>query len=531
MTKEEYGKIIDNEIERLTKESNELINQIEFYKKVEKPKEEIDNLQYQFDLVSSKLIRLKQQIGVHIRARIEAMSDVELEEIKKERIENKRFECDQKQRKVTSEEQIVKGYNLEFETLSKSGNSSPENIEKGKKISENINYADNRLAAARIEYNTAISELDELKSLTPSQMKNKLLAETEYRNNIDSLIEMDENIGIDLGEKDYKKAQELIALRSSLTNLQEKKKSAKITRQYFLGSLPHTFAETIKRDFSYGSNNDTVSIEIADPDRLLDYLDTAKENLTRKVKIFDEKITVENLQILAKEIDTDIIDFEFLEKNKINTEELKDLVDRKKALSKKLFKTDTTRKKIEAVDNDIYNFLSESYDMIRADYNGLLYGNFYQKPNEVGLHSEPKLYFTNLQTLSDSIKRVKALIQNRVEDFNLFYDHVLKHKQQLDKEKKEIVDQIEQVQEKIKAISGKEEHYGYAGNQYEHVIGQASYRYQTDLLKKIKEEAQNQADQKEAEIRRISLQELHNMRKQVLASNETTDIDANGIKK
>ncbi len=522
MTVDTFVTIISTEVEKLQQQEKELTNKVQFLEKTGATPKEIEAAKYELSVVVKKLYRIRNLVGIEAVARIRSMSDVELEAYKKDQVEYHELLIVRIKSEIASQEAEKKELNEELEELAKKGDLSEEAVKKGKLLREKLTDLEISIVDTKARLELEERVLQEMKEWTLERVRADLMPQNAPNQNIDDLIQIGQaDLGVaEIGE-DYEKAEKLAGLRRSYLYQQSELRQAGIQRTYIINKLPKTIQSLLADTLGDKSDISTFCIKVSDPKRLIELLNKARAFFNEQKRIFEEEYTLENLEPLVGKNNinniTADVDFEYLEKyeeliGKDSLEQLRSFVKERDLLSRKLFKTSRVKSDIAVLDSDIRMCQFKMYEKIIKYYESKFNFNYFKGD----FIYERSLDFSSKKNLVSSLESIAAIVEQVEQEYDNIQEEALKHQQALDEKKKEISEKMENIVQQIKELTGREEKYVYSGqNQLDNIANETSLGYQTQVLQTVKEEAQKQSDEKEAELRSITLAQLYEMRKQL----------------
>lgn len=499
MTEKEFLGMISEEIEKINQEKNK-IKQIEneFANKDLTTNEQHD-LNYKKILNENKIYDLCNLIKLPEYARIQVMSDIEVEEYKKEKINELQLKIDEIKEIINQSK------------LTKRDVTSKNNVDDLYNI-----------------INSLQKEINEIKNKTTQEIKQQLLLNIKEKDSIEetiSFINVSEGTYFDLlgtvgfdSIKAYKIANLLKEYKIMSDNLKDERCNIK-------EFLPSEFYEKL---IKYNSNFFTNISILLDYNKLVNIILKYEEDFIEAKNIFINEFTEEKLsQIIyfnysdiLKEFDPNTfidrtkVDFQFLQQhsNKLKDKtliNLKNIVNKRDNLLKQEVKTEDIENEINNLNNQIIRIQSVIYYNLLGWYlsqNMKILGiksgfsfditnltkNLVSKQMEIEetqkLINELKIYINNGKELIEQRKKSYELKRNLIfqEFMNLFHS------------------KFENVEIKDCAISIDYNLFLIADC--------VAKNYERDIIKKILKEAQNQADIKEATLRGISIEQLKQLK-------------------
>lgn len=528
MTKEEFLNMVNQEIERIQLEKNIAHNKLIYWKHVEPYGKEYEDAKAKLEGINQYIKELKYRINFPAHARIQVMSDMEIEEYKAKATEEievtiKEIEGNINQKEIelskykTEEEELITNFSTmpagemtteEILKTTQHGKEIRTSMEKCNKEIENLKskLQEKRKYQEQIRAKTA----DEIKKLFLDKTKgmdDRPLSDDPYLNN-----SSDELLLAFASEPE--KQQQVAQLLTSYRNLDDRQDKIKLDVE-----LSPLLPRNIKRYL----NELEVSHKIIDANlvtqRLQELEDDFNFDATQLIsELSHEKI--EELEDLKLEVVEDLTRLKSIierHRKKISDthfEELQILIAKKEQLTKRPFAIfnpqrqtkDETKERITVIDQKIHAESSNIYREILYWY-GSKIGALGILPNYYGWVDGDGL---EREKIIQGIEEAKEAIENLKKNINPAIDKMNQQNQEYKKQKQAIVQQI-------RNLGG--ENFKNAKIPYPYDSVQKNLDYiqsLTGIMGKIQQEAQNQADTKEAELRGISLEELKSMKAQLV---------------
>ena len=540
MTIDEFKHIIDKELTRLHEEYIELSNKLALYSSVSTENKSYQAVKYQIGLIDEKKELLNQILTLPAVARVMAMSDFEVEEYKKDNLaelELRRSSAKHDIRKTESRLFEIKSIQREGEEKYNFslGPEAYDTLLVGMKREKLIEALEKELAELRIKYLKADRSYKQLKDMSLQDIRDYILASIEGRNNYDELIERALYNPLDESKKllsmvgdDYEKATALAQLLEQYSEVDKQEEATVGVEMSVDPYLPERLLTSLGSSIVFGydkkkrtSNWESIASNINEYDELY------KE----EERIFSEQYTDEKIFPLAGRIFTNKWnegDIPFLENhldklNNLDFEQLKNLVTKKKLLSKKAFKTIGVKKELRELETRIG-------DMIHSMYKSVI--NWYIS-NENNLKyisasgSVTNISFINIQLTKEWLDSRREEIKKARESYLEFINDFEEVGRELDRKMSLYEEEKSFIREDINKVLGievsKESIPSLDDGITEGITHGVSENYQDEMINKVLFEAQNQADMKEAELRGMTVSELLKMREQ--ENIETLDED------
>lgn len=535
MTKDEFLSMLDKEIDKLSDEYSKISATVQYYKETNYGGRELKEAEFQISMIQHKISMLRQIIALPAYARIQAMSDVEIEEYKKGKID----ELELKIKEVQSREEIERStldqlkaerdrLIAQYGTLSADERESL--ITKGQQLNTQILSYDGKFATNQKEISELKKEQEQIKNMTSLDIKQKLSSEIKEKDQLVYIlkhasepIEASTELLASVAS-DPIKAQKMAQLLSSykvISNNQEE-----VSGYLSLGfGLPSALVDKLTRYHKYYQESTGY---VYDPDKLMEFVQEFEKSFEQEKASFNEQFTEEKLlKLVGREygVDSSEVDMGFLQQHTDKVEAarleyLKSLVEQKNNLSNKFFKSKNTKSQIEYLNNTIKQELSEIYRQIIGWYQS-------QSRAVLGLHSN--VVFYSKEALQDSLKRCESDITDAEKSIDEVKAKILSAKAEMERRRQMYETSKLDIVKEIRALGGdkyKDTDIPYAdtdeGYNLSAIRASNGMIYQRDFIDKVQQEAQNQADRveadiKEAESKGITLEELLKKREETKA--------------
>ena len=197
-------------------------------------------------------------------------------------------------------------------------------------------------------------------------------------------------------------------------------------------------------------------------------------------------------------------------------------------VSKKIFKTRDTKWKIADLNTCIDEKENKIYQEIIGWYES-------QSENLLGISHSYDVPFYSLEALQASLKRCKEEIHISEQAIPKLKESIKEAKAEMERQRQSYENKKIEIVQQIRALGGekyKETDIPNNGiddtyRNLNQIANAQSYVYQKDVVDRVQQEAQNQADIKEAELRGLTIEQLLQMRKQAKAMDDESIIEAN----
>lgn len=539
MTKEEYLSIVDKEVDRLKEEKQKLEKRIRFLEFLDgNESKELKEAGYQLDVVLKKLDGLAKFIKVESRIRIEAMSEVELNQYRDKLADDSKKTVNALNEEIENAQKTIAELKESLEALVNGGDLSEQALSQARNLKINIKLKEDNLEGVIKHREREEQEIERINQMSPDKVRETLLKEIPNTFDINRFIEYNEENNLDavIGS-DYDKAKKLAQLRRNINALIADYNNLRIHKNYFISDLPCRAAYMIRLEYHEKDGKSPITVDY--PERLMRVVQEAINAFQKQKEKYESIYTLDNLlPLIGKNqvgnIDTYNIDMDYLVK-KCNNEQyeeelriLQDHIAERDKLEKKIIKTRQTKDEITNHNMEISGILQDLYTVLYKDNVHAMEINFYQTGQEISINNSTELTSDDMsseQKLRERLDKIKKGIEKAEKNLNGFRDLVQRNLDEYNRIREIKLEERKKAEKELEELTGKKAlEYPSTENGIARVASDVSVSYQTNLLKQIKEEAQKQADAKEAEIRKISLEELYNLRKQVIEQNNEQEV-------
>lgn len=544
MTKEEFLSMLNSELENLEKDYKTAIQRADYFRMVDSRGTEFQEADYQLNIVQAKINALRNLVNLPAYARIQAMSDVEIEEYKKGKTEElelkvKEFQAREEQEKAKLSQLKAEQDQLVAQFGSLSGSERDSAIYRGQQLTEEIRRYDvNNKWGVFADIKSKIDEVrkqqEEIQTMTSQAIKQQLSSEMKEsfelaqaiertRKPIDASTELSASVASD--PKKARQMANLLAFYSSLSDASQIK-----GRLYLPYDLPKVLEIRFEHNYHYNSRTH----EVDNPDDLMELVQEFEKEFEQAKTSFSEQFTEQKLSKLVGHefgIISSEVDMEFLQQHtdKIYDGELallQSLVEQRNELSKKIFKTRDTKREIESLNDqiirkqdDIYEEIVGWYKIQSKDFFGIFLG------------IKASVAFNNLEALQDSLKRCKEDIVYSEQAITKVKERIQEEKAKMEQQRQSNEARKAEIAQQIRALGGeehKETDIPYASDRadynLEDIVRGQGIVYHRDVINRVQQEAQNQADIREAELRGITVEQLLQMRQQAMVETAEEEV-------
>lgn len=548
MTKEEFLSMLNNELENLEKDYQTGWQRVEYFRAINSRGKEFQDAVYQLKIVQIKVNALQKLVTLPAYARIQVMSDVEIEDYKKGKIEELELKIKEIKAKEEQEKAKLSQLKAEQDQLmaqfgSLSGSERDRVIYRGQQLTAEISRYDVNnqwgvFANIKREIDEVRKQQEQIKAMTSQEIKQQLSSEMKESYNLAQTVEWTKN-PIDASTEleasvasDPEKAEQMANLLTYYRRLSDKQSQIK-GRLYLCYGLPKVLEKRLT-EYSYYYNSRTH--EVNNPDKLMEIVQEFEGSFEQAKTSFNEQFTEQKLSKLVGTeygMDSSNVDMGFLQQHtdKLGTgelEHLQSLVEQRNKLSKKIFKTRDTKWEIENLNNRIKQEQSEIYKEIIGWYE-------FQSKDLLGISYGIQFY--SLEALQDSLKSCKEDIGRSEQAITEVKERIQKVKAEMQQQKQNYETIKTETAQQIRALGGekhKETDIPYASDRVDYnldqIVSAQNRVYQRDVVDRVQQEAQNQADIREAELRGTTVEQLLQERQEVQAMVDESMVETAGEK-
>lgn len=252
MTKEEFLQMVERVLDDLTEEHKKISSTVEYYKNVNPDGEEIKRANYQLDVVMQKITHIRTILHLPMYARIQDMSEAEVEAYKNDKISEMRLKgvnLTAKLQQLQEEISRLKSKHEEIVTTFSTLDDvkRDEAIAQGQSIQQTINSKTFDLQQLQTEIEELKKAIEDIQKKSSEEIKNELTSEIEnafYLNGayrMKSEVVDSEKLSATVG-KDPSKARELAKLMVDYTALVDAQK-----RPTAIIDLPYRLPELLRK--------------------------------------------------------------------------------------------------------------------------------------------------------------------------------------------------------------------------------------------------------------------------------------------
>lgn len=510
MTKDEFLSMINSELENLEKEYQEASKKVQYFKTLGVNNQEYQEAEYLLKLVKEKCQRLSNLLSFPYYARVQAMSDVEIEQYKKDEHEKLELEIKKIEAEETKEREKLSQLKAEQDkliTLSSSSGLSSEEKEKGKQLYEQISRYDDVFKEFERKIENVRRKQEQIKTMTSKEIKKQII-----KNPLDSLEYYDQTV--DLLTKNP--ISSTTKLRASVAS--DPKKAL------HMADLETDYA-------TLDDEQDKIKMRNKDIQDIFGYHYDTIEKVQELEKTLEEAKSFVNKQLTVGKIYElgrfygrndgkcdDEVDMDFLQRHadKLSDNELENLqilVEDRDKLLKKIIKTNRTKEEIEYLNKEIRKEQARIYEKIISWYKSKL-------KSYSGIFTCDKFSDLFSGRSSDTKKAIEAC-EGYISDMEKKIAKFKEKLRKIDEDVKQLEAKKDEIAQQIRALGGEEHKDAIVSgmNNTENnlnfgIIRSASDVFERKIVDRVQQEAQHQADIEEARLRGISVEELLQMRQQ-----------------
>ena len=530
MTNVEFETIISRELDRLKTERDRLVKQYSFHQKVtsisnltSREDERMNKLLYEISLVQEKIRRIQDFVGIEAKARIQLMSEIEVEEFRKAMIRDANQRLNKVEEKINKTKKKIQELNEEYEKLSVQ-DITDEKINRGKLILTGLQSESYNVQDLEKDKQTIEQQIRTLEQKTVQEIREDLLAKIKTKGNIDELIaEGKDNVDLSRNSADLKRIKKISELRVKYHKQIMKEHDYKYRYLYDFTKLPPEIATLIQTSevaLSFPKGLPNAPVTGYSHEELMDNIEFAikvlGEDWAEYERIADKKLLskmvgktegVENIKpedanITLFEIFLDIMrrinENSYSASLELEINRLKELMAEKNELSKNAFRRMRNKDKLKELDNTIRISVANIYKIIASWYKIVLQN----------MKFELTIDFSSQEGLAKSLDQNDTKIDDIYCELSKISDIAADNLDIEAREIDEIHQETEALAEEISKLTGakEEEHRSYTGDIQEEtkkVAVDVARGYQSDILQKVRDEAQKRAFVREQEIKEL----------------------------
>lgn len=528
MTKEEFISKLNQEIADLDSKIDDLSSTISYYEAVSISSPIIFESKKEIDAIKEKIVILQRLINLVSYERIKAMSDIEIDEYKKEKAELIGFKIDELLLKIEKlNQEKIDILLLERENIKKFKESTnkEEYVAKGIELSQKSEKTAYEIDRLNKEIMNLANEQAIITNKPNEAIKKEMLSkfnivemETFSSPSEDQSLELLAAVADD-PEKTEKMARLLTQLRDIIHAHPETKNKEAM--------LPFFIEDARVHIIGY----DTMEKVITNPKAVLKELETFEKSLKERETFVNDNYTEERMLKLVnyrENINFYKIDFDFfkLHEDKIdknNIEMIKVLIKEREALEKKIFKTKAVRKEIEVINEKIEHILVDCYKDIVSWYE---------------METGRGISFSSEENVKLSIRLEKEKIERNKTQLQDFKAKAIEMDEEIEANKQKHKDAIEAKRQQIRELAGPNftnDNVPFPSESFldnvERIENASKIIEREGMVEEAKKIVQEDADKTEAKLRNVTLEELIEMRRKAnaakAAQEETEILDDN----
>ena len=555
MNKEEFYNIVHTELDKLLEEKKKVLEVLNYYDVINDDgsydndyfyHEQRKQPEYKLKLCEAKIEKVKELLGYPLYVRISSMSDLELEEYKKQSIEELVSKINELKKEIEYEEnEINELKNRQKQIISKLSSTSDKEREEARIEAKEIFRAlkDYNRPSVEGTFEEQIQELEKqielLNTKTPDEIRNELLSRvpnngihintaTRYNDDYSNFVAVADTA------EDYDKTEKIIDLTLKKENIkQDSSNRINSSNDYqeinsIIDKLPESFKYGLSLNLNkYKLDKDTIHKFLNDIYKFEKKCQKVEENFVDNFCINNDGTGI-NEDIFSlinkKQYLTDtVIPLNFFSKyeDKILSYDYANLVAlfrEKDELSKKVYaKFGNTKTKIQKLEQDILNLENRIFYDIRNSYIDDLSDIFdIFTPFELQISTDGSSEFFNtrhdpavvssMKHLFDSCDNIEDFINKVIDQFKSIKENLNKIRKILAEEKthqKEEENEIDSINNEIKNISDVDADVLYMGSTKEEIedfiINNAAKKKKDEVATKVEE----------SKMERVNLEDLN----------------------
>lgn len=536
MTRDEFLSIVDTELDRLDQEYKELKNKEAYYVEIAPYGKDLIDVRHRMKLVSSKKKAIEQLIGLPAYARIQAMSDIEIQAHKEVMISEANEEIaavderiiiarSEKARLSVEKDGILRRFSEFFGAEKKFA------IDRAKDIEiELAKYDENNPRSLISEFirnrEELVKKLEKIRNLSNQEIIDMVASSFKNYDRIPSKVNSitsnpvsRADIALAEATEDPQKAREI----AGLFTVKGRRAAGveKIYTNFYLPiKTPFLLESKLKKE-TWDYDHDEK--KIYHPDKVMEKVQVYKEDFEKLKVTFDTEFTVEKLRPLIRPGKTPIteelsVDFFRSHKGKVDEEslnQLERLTIKRDELKRRFIKTNKVKDEIEELSYQILQLQIKIRGWIEGWY-------LTQRLQMLGI--EKSIEFDGYGSVDHYIESAKWDIKQTEAAIEELEQRLLRAKDNIDKVIAANQATRDEADNKVKEIAGIPDVEGpiikYPSSNPEVNLDNLYYNAQRvaqqDLYDRVQAEAKNQADEAEAQLRGMTVEDLLELRKQLL---------------
>lgn len=548
MTRDEFNAMVNVELDRLETEKKEAQTRVDYFDALDRKHRgdgqlhELKDAKFALDVVNKKIMRIKNLVEFPLYARIQAMSDLELEEYKAEKISEIELKIRKEEIKLRESKESFERLALEREGLINSfgrlfGEERDVAILKGQQIESELKANDPKnpeslFSKITKEIERLKNEIEVLKGKSLQDVKAELSSAIKDTNNrsFDNTVKTNE-----LAINDYDRmlasvsnnpeaARKMSGLISQYRRLNDEK--SKIKAKLFLPiGVPKSLQSELRGDKAYVKYYDAEKQETSNPDKLMEIVEKHEKSFRRDKDEFLSEFSNQKMEKLAgKELGTNSreVDLPFLEMHagKIKPdmlEALKITLQERDQFSRKIFKSSSVKYQIIELDKEIRSLQSVIYQAISSWYK--------TKYNEL-LETDYGLELYSVESINNSINKLNGKIADKEDTYTTLKTRIDEARKEMSRMENDLETRKTDVLSSVRELAGpefKEVEIGVYGspnfsNIQESIVNAAGTVHHEQVVTDVLSEAKVQGELKESEIQKNKgfIDDLKEMRREAL---------------
>lgn len=545
MTKDEFLKMVKTLIDELNKEFKINNINVEYFRRVAPNGEEFKKAQYQQDFVQSKINALSDLVKLPAYARVQAMSEKEREEYIKDKIEELELQVKEIELKEDqAKNELANLKRKQDQLISKFGSVSENGKEKIINEGQPLIYRirkyeeeDGILARYKKEKDELKNKQDKIKKMTLEEIKQHLSNEIQGSSDLKEEIKKAQVPFDEYSEllasvaPDPEKAQKMAELLS-IYEFRSSPYNGKFYNALFeIKDIPDLLRQKLyKNMISFNPKTN----ELQEPDKVLEIVEDFEKQFKKEKDIFYKQFTIEKLSKLVdikkserfgtfesedkkNNKKNQNVDMNFLQQHadKIGDGKLENLqhkVNLRNNLSKKILKFPTTKDEINNYNDEIKRIQKNIYyDIIRwyKFYSNSFLGLSFSQNNilEFDQSTLGDDLFRSQEALQEILEKCKKDIEKKEKAITAIKKKIPEIKEIWQQSNASYETEKTEIEQKIRDLVG--EKYSKTEissalmtdrENLDKIINAYGKIYKTGIIRQVLQEAQNQADLKEAEL-------------------------------
>ena len=538
MTKEEFLSMVDKEIDNLEQEKEAYASKLIDYE-TEKGKSsqfmtddpEWKRINYLREVVDRKIFYLNEHLHQPAYERVQVMSDLEIEKYKQTKIEGleleikeievQRKEAEEELKKLTEEQSklIMKGENL----------TQNEEIRKTELLIQ-IDGLTKKFAEFENEMQNDRNRKEQIKGMSSEEVKKQMISKINgnyQRKAAQKPSSEFEKLQAEVA-KDPEKAQQMARLMTRYAKLNEQQVRVQMDLP-ILKNMDSKSSQIAKNIMSRNGYQRLINPDNEnDFKKGIEVINRVEKGFEQAKKEFETQFTEEKLSKITRtweerhdKTDNYEVDVEFLKlhqdkipKNEFNL--LMDRIETRKRLQKKLIKTKKTKNDIDTCNYHIQNEQERIYREIEDWYRDKLDSWECYGMNSKISFFDPEDLAAELESCKGRFGKIEQEFVDLKKGFEEAQKKAAQHNKGLEDRKNELAQQMETLGDGMYKDTIKEQQYMSTDveQNLKEIQSQSGFVYSEEMMNKVQQEAQKQADTREAQLREIPVEQLLQNRQQ-----------------